>query len=50
MQLRHGLGTFSNDGTGKGEVWYSNVSIVKEKYSAVMVMYRAVVRRLSIVQ
>ena len=50
MRLRHGLGTFSNDGTGNGEVWYSNVSIAKEKDSAVMVMYRAVVRWLSMVQ
>ena len=50
MQLGYGLDTFCYGGTGKGEVWYSNVSIAKEKYSAVMVMYRAVVRRLSMVQ
>lgn len=50
MQLRYGLDTFCYGGTGKGEVWYSNVSIAREKYSAVMVMYRAVVRWLSTVQ
>lgn len=50
MQLRCGQGTFCLEVIGKGEVWYSNVSIAREKYSAVMVMYRAVVRWLSMVQ
>lgn len=50
MQLRCGQGTLCLGVIGNGEVWYSNVSIAREKYSAVMVMYRAVVRWLSTVQ